>query len=143
MPYSLQWPFQRPWTHAPFCWHFIFPLALDQLFSLTKTRDTNGSAVIPITISQVLLTQIRCRQKRSNTAATLCKVKTEPRMSQGQIKNTHRPLNFSWYIRLVPNVCTSLENGQYTWVLCIQATENPSCGTRFGENCKRSMPSSG
>ena len=38
---------------------------------------------------------------------------------------------------------TSLGHNQYTVILFIQIPEHPSCGTRFGENCKNTMPSSG
>ena len=38
---------------------------------------------------------------------------------------------------------TSLGHNQYTTVLFIKASEHPRCGTRFSENCKSTMPSSG
>ena len=38
---------------------------------------------------------------------------------------------------------TSLKHNQSTWVLSIQPLGHPSCGARFGENCKSTMPSSG
>ena len=37
----------------------------------------------------------------------------------------------------------SLGHNQYTGVLSIQTHKHPSCGTRFDENCKTTMPSSG
>ena len=37
---------------------------------------------------------------------------------------------------------TRLKPNQYTGVVSIQASEYPSCGTRFGENCKTVMTSS-
>ena len=38
---------------------------------------------------------------------------------------------------------TSLKHSQYNKIMIIQATEHPSCGTRFGENYKITMSSSG
>ena len=38
---------------------------------------------------------------------------------------------------------TSLKHNQYIGVLSIQSIEHLSCGTRFGENRKATMPSSG
>ena len=37
----------------------------------------------------------------------------------------------------------NLKYNQYIGVLSTQATEHPSCGTKFGENCKDTKPSSG
>ena len=37
---------------------------------------------------------------------------------------------------------TSMGHTQYTRILFIQASEHPSCETRFGENCKTTKPSS-
>ena len=38
---------------------------------------------------------------------------------------------------------TRLGHDQYTSIMFIQATEHPSCGIRFGENCKTTKPSLG
>ena len=38
---------------------------------------------------------------------------------------------------------TSLGHNQYTRILFINTSEHPSGGTRFGENCKTTKPSSG
>jgi hypothetical protein len=38
---------------------------------------------------------------------------------------------------------TSLEHNQYHTIMLIQASEHPTSGTKFGENCKTTKPSSG
>ena len=40
-------------------------------------------------------------------------------------------------------IITTLWYIHYTGIMIIQATEHPSCGTRFGDNCRTMMPSSG